>query len=62
MPKKLERKLRAEAREKFPHNKERQDAYVYGTLRKTGWKPSKHHSPDVGTFMDQRAKKFGVKI
>ena len=40
MPKKLERELKAEARKKFPGNKERQDKYVYGTLRKTGWKPS----------------------
>jgi len=40
MPKKLERKLKAKARKKFPGNKKRQDAYVYGTLRKTGWTPS----------------------
>jgi len=40
MPKKMERKLKAEARKKFPGNKERQDKYVYGTLRKTGWVPS----------------------
>lgn len=40
MPKKLERELKAEARKKFPGNKERQDRYVYGTLRKTDWKPS----------------------
>ena len=40
MPKKLEQQLKAQARKKFPGNKERQDKYVYGTLRKTGWKPS----------------------
>jgi len=40
MPKELERKLKAEARKKFPSNKERQDKYVYGALRKTGWRPS----------------------
>ena len=40
MPKKLERELKAEAKKKFPGDKERQDKYVYGTLRKTGWKPS----------------------
>lgn len=40
MPKKLERELKTQARRKFPGNKERQDKYVYGTLRKTGWKPS----------------------
>ncbi len=43
MPEKMERKLKAEARKKFPGNKERQGAYVYGTMRKTtGWKPGKH--------------------
>ena len=35
MPKKLEEKLKREAKKKFPNDKERQDAYVYGTLRKT---------------------------
>lgn len=38
MPKKLERELRREARKKGLKS-ERADAYVYGTLRKTGWKP-----------------------
>jgi len=41
MPKELERKLKAEAKKKFPGDKERQDKYIYGTLRKTGWKPKK---------------------
>lgn len=36
MPKKLERKLKREARKKFPGDKERQDAYVYGTMNKLG--------------------------
>jgi len=40
MPKKLERELKARARKLFPKDKERQDAYTYGTMRKTGWKPS----------------------
>ncbi len=40
MPKKLEAELKREAKKKFPGNKERQDKYVYGVLRKTGWKPS----------------------
>lgn len=34
MPKVLERKLRAEAKRKFPGDPERQDRYVYGTLSK----------------------------
>lgn len=40
MPEKLERKLREEAKEKGLKG-EKADAYVYGTLRKTGWTPSK---------------------
>jgi hypothetical protein len=38
MPKKLERKLKREAK-KRGFSKKRTAAYVYGTLRKTGWKP-----------------------
>ena len=39
MPKALERKLRSEAKKKKLSRK-RAAAYIYGTLRKTGWKPS----------------------
>ncbi len=39
MPEQLERKLKAKAATKFPGDQKRQDRYVYGTLRKTGWKP-----------------------
>lgn len=39
MPKKLERKLKAQAKKKG-FGKKRAARYVYGTLRKTGWKPS----------------------
>jgi hypothetical protein len=38
MPKALERKLKAEARRKHLP-KRRAAAYVYGTLRKAGWRP-----------------------
>jgi hypothetical protein len=40
MPKTLERKLRAEARRKGLKGREA-DRYVYGKLRKTGWKPKR---------------------
>lgn len=40
MPEEMERKLRKKANKKGL-SKERADAYVYGTMRKTGWKPSK---------------------
>lgn len=38
MPKKLEAKLKREAKKKHL-GKKRTGAYVYGTLRKLGWKP-----------------------
>lgn len=40
MPKEMEKKLRAKGRKKGLSGK-RLDAYVYGTMRKTGWKPKK---------------------
>ena len=40
MPKKLKRKLKKQAKKKGL-SKKRAAAYVYGTLRKTGWKPKK---------------------
>jgi hypothetical protein len=39
MPKKLERSLKQKVAKK-PWSSERKDAYVYGTMRKTGWEPS----------------------
>ena len=38
MPKNLERKLKSKAKKKGLSG-DRADAYVYGTMRKTGWKP-----------------------
>jgi hypothetical protein len=39
MPEEIEKRLKKIASEKFPGNAEKQRAYVYGTLRKMGWKP-----------------------
>jgi len=39
VPEALERELRARAEARWPGNRRRQDRYVYGTLRNTGWKP-----------------------
>jgi hypothetical protein len=47
MPAKLERELKAQA-EKKGLTGAHKDAYVYGTMRKTGWKPSTQHSPIEG--------------
>ena len=43
MPKELERKLKQEARKKGLKGRDA-DRYVYGALRKTGWKPKKKKS------------------
>lgn len=40
MPKKLEQKLLKEAKKKHL-SAQKTNAYVYGTLRKTGWKPER---------------------
>lgn len=40
MPKALEKELKKEAKRKGLHG-DRADAYVYGTMRKTGWKPER---------------------
>lgn len=40
MPKKLENLLKREAQKKHLSGKQR-NAYVYGTLRKLGWKPKR---------------------
>jgi hypothetical protein len=39
MPKAMERALKRQAKKKGLKGK-RANAYVYGTMRKTGWKPS----------------------
>ncbi len=48
MPAELERKLKAVAR-KRGYGKDRAGAYVYGTMRKTGWTPStqKHSKSEM---------------
>jgi hypothetical protein len=40
MPKKLERELKKEAKKKHLKG-ENANAYIFGTLRKTGWKPKR---------------------
>lgn len=42
MPKKLEAKLKREAKRKGL-GKKRTGAYVYGTLRRLGWKPKRRN-------------------
>lgn len=40
MPKEFERKLKRDAKKKHL-SKKRTGAYVYGTMRKKGWKPKR---------------------
>jgi hypothetical protein len=40
----LKAKLKNEAAEKFPDDQEKQDAYIFGTLRKLGWKPKREQT------------------
>ena len=52
MPKAMERSLKKQARKKFGSTtSERARKYIYGTMRKHGWKPSGHnpgyHGPPV---------------
>ena len=56
MPKALERKLAMQARKKG-FSKKRAGAYVYGTLRKTGWKPTGEKSGLRKLAMQQRVVK-----
>jgi hypothetical protein len=51
MPAEMEAKLRQEAAKRRLTG-ERRDAYIYGTMRKTGWRPS-----DERVKADLRPKK-----
>jgi hypothetical protein len=57
MPVALERSLKATAR-KRGYSEERTNAYVYGTLRKTGWTP-KHSKHKALKKVLHRASKKG---
>ena len=39
MPSRVEQTLQRKAEQKFPGDKQRQNRYVYGTMRKMGWVP-----------------------
>lgn len=55
MPEALHRKLQAEARQKvktkgkYPTVERRRRAYVYGGMRKTGWKPKPKYTHPEGS-------------
>jgi hypothetical protein len=50
MPKTEEHALRQEARAQWPDDQDKQDAYVYGTMRKHGWKPDQHSPWDGKSY------------
>ena len=47
MPEKMERALKAQCAKKN-FSKERCDRYVYGTMRKTGWRPEREKANKGG--------------
>jgi len=66
MPKELEEDLRARVNREHPNwSQKRKDAYVFGTLRKTGWVPShqkvKNKPHGSGVFTDEDMKN-GYKV
>ena len=61
MPKVLEQKLKREAKKKFPKDEKKQDAYVYGTLRKTGWTPTKRKTKKRIKRSSKKRKQGGKK-
>lgn len=60
MPVKLERKLRRQAN-KDPDIKDK-DAYVYGTMRKTGWKPSTQKKKEKKMSNPSRLVRLSAKL
>jgi len=54
MPKALERKLKKEAKKKGLTGK-RANAYIYGSLRSTGWEPSTQHHHKHRDMIAERA-------
>ena len=58
MPKELEQKLKRQA-SKRGYGKERTGAFVYGTLRKTGWTPSTQKKSRVVKAIRRKKKITG---
>jgi hypothetical protein len=57
MPKALEEQLKRNVNQKHPEwSKERKDAYVYGTLRRTGWRPSTQKKTKKSASVHRRKK------
>ena len=58
MPKELENKLKNQISNKN-WSKEKKNAYIYGTLRKTGWKPKTQMAFKGGLIIKPRLAKRG---
>jgi len=58
MPKELENKLKQQVSNKN-WSEEKKNAYIYGTLRKTGWKPSTQKAFKGGLITRPRQAKRG---
>jgi hypothetical protein len=63
MPEEMERELKATAKRRG-YSKKRTGAYVYGTMRKSGWKPSTQNpvqSPCLTNAGEEAKKSFYQK-
>ena len=58
MPKELENRLKQQVSNKN-WSEEKKNAYIYGTLRKTGWKPSTQKAFRGGLITKPRLAKRG---
>jgi hypothetical protein len=58
MPKELENRLKQKVSNKN-WSEEKKNAYIYGTLRKTGWKPSTQKAFKGGLITKPRLAKRG---
>ena len=58
MPKELENKLKRQASNKN-WSEDRKNAYIYGTLRKTGWKPRTQKAVRGGLIVKPKLARRG---
>jgi len=58
MPVAMERRLSAEA-DKRGYTGDRRDRYIYGTMRKTGWKPQREkHKRTIREDLESAMRKY----
>ncbi len=61
MPKALEEKLQREVAGKN-WSEDRKNAYIYSTMRKTGWKPKKKKKMSKNSHYDEKTVKMAMAM